>query len=844
MNARENILSDLAPLRQIIRVPDDLKGLIGVARRLRPVLVALITVTEQAKQSLLWSVVDLLDELIKDAAKILEHYPNASREESLNGYYISHPHYCVFGHVCPIIELETQYTAIAASLFIVQMKLERDRATLLSLSDPAYMVGLSLRLLMFRPDESILPFLFDLPLEPVHPKELFVHFAASLSKHGLKPLVTGNLRSIGYLYRALHWFNHGVWNVKEHRLTGNASTHKAGSHGATEGAAHSSKPITRVMVEGDGTPNIAVTEFLDNDDTSRAKDKDLDFAPPGDTGKRGSLLTVPARSASAASRGDRRGLARNIARYTSHAISMSNQRLPITHATLSGHELGLLLSLVENLDAREWIDVSEAERPSVAAWAACRLFLSRQADAICGIRTRPNTQLTSTDETEPSTRQPPPNITWTPQTGIIWLPVESPRHIAPICTGAPECRTRPVENGFTIVTPRLLTNALQRVSPVRRVLFQRSFEPDFAQLLSTINVSRGTALTAERVGRMLGMFMAQIGMQDRVYEQYFRGMRPNQHNPCVYSTVPVSRLQSFYSEACSRMYQLAGRHEDEKACCELTDCDASKEEAFVGSLHVPTPESVRRAVRSAIDTVRILASDPNTTFADQHNAYTTYLVFFLLATTGLRAVSDLLPAKFDLDRATGVCFVSDKDNSCYEQARLVWLHPTLVKQLDAYALHATRLRQYLALSSSRGIDRLDKQEVVPRLSSHTSPMRDKDTTLLSEGIPLLFLLAKEGSQLIPTFPSEVQSLLGDAWQLRIGALRHFVRSELLLRSVPGEAINALLGHGERGEAPWDRFSSLPPLQWRRILAEVLDEIIAEAGFEILPSPFLKSTART
>ncbi len=843
MNTQEEILSALAPLRQIIRVPDNLKGIIGVARHLRPVLVALITITEPANQSLLWSIVDLLDEVIKDGVKILKYYPGASREESLNGYYISHPHYCVFGHVCPISELETQYTAITASLFIVQMKLERDRATLLSLSDPAYMVGLSLRLLMFRPDESILPFLFDLPLEPVHPKELFAHFVASLSRHGLKPMVTGHMRNVGYLYRALYWFNHDVWNVKEHRLTGSASTHKAGSHGATEGA-HPAKAITRVLADGDGTPNIAVTDFLDSDSTVRANDKDLDFAPPGDAAKRGSLLTVPTRSASAASRGDRRGLARNIARYTSQAISMSNQRLPVTHATLSGHELGLLLGLIENLDAREWANVPETERPSISAWAACRIFLSRQADTIGEVRIRPNTQLTSPDETDPGAGQSPAHITWTPQTGTIWLPVESPRHVAPTCAGPPEIRTRPVEDGFAIVAPPLLKRALQRLVPVRRKLFQRSFEPDFAQLLSTINVARGTAVTAERVGRMLAMFMGQLGMQDRVYEQYFRGIRPNQHNPCVYSTVPVSRLQSFYSEACSRMYQLTGRLEDDIPCCELTDCEASKGETFVGSLHVPTPVSVRRTVRSAIDTVRSLASDPNTTFADQHNAYTTYLVFFLLATTGLRAVTNLLPAKFDLDRATGACFVSDKDNASYEQAHLVWLHPSLVKQLDTYALHVIRLRQYLALSSSPGIDRLDQQARIPVLSSHASPMRDKDTTLLNEAIPLLFLLSKEGSQLIPTFPTEIQSLLGDAWQLRIGALRHFVRSELLLRSVPGEAINALLGHGERGEAPWDRFSSLPPLHWRHILSEVLGEIIAEAGFEILPSPFLKSTART
>jgi hypothetical protein len=56
------------------------------------------------------------------------------------------------------------------------------------------------------------------------------------------------------------------------------------------------------------------------------------------------LVTVPPRAASASNRADRRGLARNIARYTAQAIALGNQNLPVTHATLSGHELQLLLA--------------------------------------------------------------------------------------------------------------------------------------------------------------------------------------------------------------------------------------------------------------------------------------------------------------------------------------------------------------------------------------------------------------------------------------------------------------------------------------------------------------------
>jgi len=405
-------------------------------------------------------------------------------------------------------------------------------------------------------------------------------------------------------------------------------------------------------------------------------------------------------------------------------------------------------------------------------------------------------------------------------------------------------RTLPIVKSFAVSIPPLLDRALSRLEPVGHKLFQRDYETEFGQVLSAINLARGTALNPERVGRMIARFMAQLGGRDRVYELYFRGMPPNQHNPCVYSAVSVRQLQKLHTEACVRMYRLAGRPDLITEHVALQASVVAGEEIFVGSLHVPTRGSVRSTVRVAIDTVRRLASTTHSSFAEQHNAYTAYLAFFLLATTGLRAVSSLLPARFDVDGVTGLCFVSDKDNDAYEQARIVWLHPTLLRQLDEYRKHVTRLRQYLALTSPQGISQLDGQRRTPPLSRHTSPGRTDDLSLLDkEGVSTLFLLAAEGAQLTPTFPAELQSLLGETWQLRLGALRHFVRTELLRLAIPGEAINAALGHGERGEAPWGSLSSLPPIPWRRRLGEALVQVIADAGFEVLPSPLLRSTGR-
>ncbi len=843
MRSREDVLRALAPLKQILRVPDDLMGFLPVARRLEPVLASLLTIVDEDQRQLLSDVLDSLGRVLEYPELILSCFPEASGggRKILKGYYSSHPHYCLFWHACASPELEKQYDALVVSLFVVQMRLDRDREFPAPPSDPAYMVGLSLRQLTDLPDPSASAFLFNLPLRPLQPQALLIHFDAQLTRLGLKPQVTGPMRNIGYVHRALQWFETGVWEVKGHEQTGKAGTHRAARHGATEHA-QPSRSIPRVLTAADDVSGIAVTEFVDDDRRVRSNDKDLEFSPPADAARRGVLVTVPPRAASASNRADRRGLARNIARYTAQAIALGNQNLPVTHATLSGHELKLLLTLIDDLGGQGWEEVAEADRAAVAAWAASRLFLCRPADATSQLRVVRSGKAANENELDPG--RSPTHITWIPVRGLVWLPVESPRHVAPVCQGEPAMRTLPIVKSFAVSIPSLLDRALSRLEPVGHKLFQRDYETEFGQVLSAINLARGTALNPERVGRMIARFLAQLGGKDRVYELYFRGMPPNQHNPCVYSAVSVRQLQKLHTEACVRMYRLAGRPDlvTERVAAQANVL--ADEETFVGSMHVPTRASVRSTVRVAIDTVRRLASATHSSFAEQHNAYTTYLAFFLLATTGLRAVSSLLPARFDVDGATGLCFVSDKDNDAYEQARIVWLHPTLLRQLDEYRTHVTRLRQYLALTSPQGISQLDGQRRTPPLSRHASPDRTDDLVLLDkEGMPSLFLLAAEGGQLTPTFPAELQSLLGDTWQLRLGALRHFVRTELLRLAIPGEAINAALGHGERGEAPWGSLSSLPPIPWRRRLGTAFVQIIEDAGFEVLSSPLLRSTGR-
>jgi hypothetical protein len=71
MKSREDVLQALAPLKQILRVPDDLMGFLPVARRLEPVLDSLLTIVDEDQRQLLREVLDSLGRVLEYPELIL-----------------------------------------------------------------------------------------------------------------------------------------------------------------------------------------------------------------------------------------------------------------------------------------------------------------------------------------------------------------------------------------------------------------------------------------------------------------------------------------------------------------------------------------------------------------------------------------------------------------------------------------------------------------------------------------------------------------------------------------------------------------------------------------------------
>lgn len=818
------IWKKLEPLIRLLDAPADLREFLPIIKQFQKVLVlyAPLSIAEEAQA--IARLQQLVGEILSGDIPVEKYFPAAEgsrRRHSMKPYNEERPHYCSYWNTCQSPEVREQHLALLASFLPIQFRLQMARKQAQRhLQDGAYKVGLALRQLT-RPEPRERDFLAQLPVEATPATALRERFETIFLRHGIHPRVTGSYRNFGCLLRALRWYETGVWDFPLPLRQRSATTHKSPRRG---GRADDEIDVAiSISHTSEFGPPIHTTIFYPTDgEVSTTSKNSADEDPVQDGGDVGVLVDIPTQPATAFNRGDRMLVGRKAARYAAQAIEMANQRLPVTHATLTGYEIKTFLDAVLDIAHPAWSDVELPTRPKVAAWAACRFFIGRDPDSLQYLEV-------CNTESEPDL----PSPIWFAREQRLWLPCQQPHHSR--SGGADHLLDS--DCGFMLHINEILTQCLKGVRPKYRKIFPASLEPEFKTLLANLNRTTGCTLTPERIAGFIAGMMARMAPKDEVFALYFRGLVPNQHNPSVYSALPAARIDSLYQSACNHALLLAGQAIPDAHAANFPTL-VSAEDQFVGSKRVPTLDSLKKLVLDAQMGLAEKRATLGTAVHELHNAYTAYVVLFLLATTGIRAVGAPIPALFSLDRHTGSCFVSDKDSNNYRNARIVWLHPLMVRQLDAYSRHVIRLRQYLARTSLEALDRLDARQALPMLSSQQAPNREKDQHHLHDTIAPLFLIGEYGGHPVPIARGVVEAILGQDIHLRLMELRHFVRTQLMLSGCAGDLINILLGHAERGESPWAKFSTLAPWAWRQKLAEHLQPIVDSLGFNVLKSPLL------
>lgn len=229
------------------------------------------------------------------------------------------------------------------------------------------------------------------------------------------------------------------------------------------------------------------------------------------------------------------------------------------------------------------------------------------------------------------------------------------------------------------------------------------------------------------------------------------------------------------------------------------------------NIKLPTLVLLVRHLKNVLRSSRRLPPSDES-FRLVHNDLVAYISFWVLFSTGYRAVNDLVFRWREIDFDTGFLSISDKDNEDMSLARVVWLLPELREQLREYARH-------LDVLQFRIYHRASLHGHIEDLLSNPHP-----------SVPLLFFIS-ESWQMIQLTPENLRHQV-PVFGLPINTGRHFLRSALRKEGVAGELVNALMGHSQHGQEPFGSYSTLTPVELFNELAPVLEKMRYEAAWTV------------
>jgi len=711
ITGQPSLLDRMQPLLQILGAPKDPPQFFLVLARFQPIVEQLILIADDQSRTDLEHLLSLVVELQQEKDALQEVMPVVGDlERGFHGYMKSHPLYCIFGEPVLDYEIFPHHLALIASAYQALLQLQAK-----FLEDPSeyssttYQVGLAFRNLA-QPDIIEKELLLKLPTSAMSQQNYLAQIDAVAEEFDIKLSINSDYGCFYWVRRLLDGLERNSWSRDDTAPGGrpspsrNRRRKKAMSEGVVEFTRIPAKDVDteptglRVVNYFRRTPRADVV--AEKFDPGLQADVQPDEA---------SVQLRPGKVLQYHYRQRREQIAQN-ARYAVQAIEIANQSLPISLGTLSQHEVYCLFAALIKMTEEQWSDIPAADRTLVAAWAGLRFFLSRPSEALQGMRV--------------AVSKSTPLPFWNPTAKTISLSTLPPKHKAP----RPESNSLPVGGRLVLKIPKTLSFLLEPLKNRQGDLFagrHAELEGHLGTLLNAINRKHGTTLSPARVQRVIAERMSLLAPSDGVIGCYFQGRPPNSHIPAVYSAVPVSRMQELYDQAWDVFYRAGSSgHSDavESQMLGLVQLNAE----FVGSLHVPQPDFVKSTIADVVLRIKELSKVPAVGVIDLHNLYTTYVTLFLLVTSGMRSLTQVLPGAIDVDWQSGFCLASEKDNNRYTEARLVYLLPMVLEQLRCYREHVQRLRKYLALWNPKALDQLDLELALNDLSSHKAPRRDLD----------------------------------------------------------------------------------------------------------------------
>jgi len=330
--------------------------------------------------------------------------------------------------------------------------------------------------------------------------------------------------------------------------------------------------------------------------------------------------------------------------------------------------------------------------------------------------------------------------------------------------------------------------------------------------LRHLNDSYGTRLSLGRLSHYWLHSLGTAGGEDMPSALLFFGQIENFSAARLhYTCAPAQRMETSYRRICSEL---------------LNDLDIEtfshlslvNEEIFLGTPFCPRPEVIVELVKNLINAIE--QSRPTrkhlSLIKNFHNHFSIYTACLIAFATTYRAVQDPSFYERDINFASGLGVISDKDDKTYYHSRFVWIAEVCRQQIINYRRHLQRLFELLALRSP----------ALFKLFNNAN----------RQGSPLnLIFLPRENTSVKILRPGLLESRLKNLhnYDLPVNAHRHYLKAELMKSGCSPDIIEAQLGHWEQGQEPWNRFSNLHPREFCRQLSLHLSPVLERDGWKAI-----------
>lgn len=319
--------------------------------------------------------------------------------------------------------------------------------------------------------------------------------------------------------------------------------------------------------------------------------------------------------------------------------------------------------------------------------------------------------------------------------------------------------------------------------------------------IDEINRANKTRLTSNRIAEFLSCFLHQQGVDD-VVNALVTGNPSIQEAGIYYYQYEHKSLLEAYELFLTGFFAL-----------EIEDF---KKEALIkhkgGSQLIVKPEVVSALFEHLVSKTQASKGD----IADFHNAYTYYILHLLNFATGHRPVRDPFDDLERIDLINKKIFISDKESrQTASSARVLRLPELAIQQVNLYIEHLKKLQLQLFIINP------DAANAVAR-------------TLAGKN-RLLFLLEENDAgsyQIQPLSPKSVQEYLGAMFNIPANWHRHYLRTLLSRSTVPGELIDAWMGHAKIGQEGYNQFSGLS-MEYMWLISNKIEREMDKLGIKAI-----------